>query len=529
MAPEAQQNGHTGTDDRFAELKAILVEPERSQLADLQRRFDDSAGRAEDISRVLPEAVRLRGSRDNQLRKALQPTIEEALNISVKRDPRALAEALFPIFGRALRKAVAAELQSTLHTLDHMLESSLSIRSLRWRAEALRTGRRYSEIVLMRSLLYRVEQVFLIHRNTGLLLQHAVAGGESVRAPQMVSGMLTAIQDFISDSFTSGAEELETLRIGDLTLVIAYSPHAILAAAVRGVVPGNLNRVFQDAVESIHASHLKDLTSFDGDTSRFDDCRPILDQCLLGQADRANGQRSPQRMSRAILVAICMLLVVAVAAGLAIRGMEQRRWRGYIRTLESNPGIVVARNWREDGRFIIRGLRDPLAADPDALMAAAGISKEEVDARWESYESLHSQFTNERRYVHLKNALEKKYLLFRIGSAEIVPELDAQLGETAADLRALAETATRSGRNVRVEVRGDTDPLGPEQLNLTLAQDRAKAVAEALTFLGVQPSQLVLRGRGEGRMPCAGASDRERATCRSVSLRVIEGNGTGDR
>src|SRR5689334_1507287 len=100
MAPEAQQNGHGGADDRFGELKAILVEPERSQLQDLKRRFDDSSGRAEDLAHVLPEAVRLRAARDNQLRKALQPTIEEALNLSVKRNPKALAEALFPIFGR---------------------------------------------------------------------------------------------------------------------------------------------------------------------------------------------------------------------------------------------------------------------------------------------------------------------------------------------------------------------------------------------------------------------------------------------
>jgi outer membrane protein OmpA-like peptidoglycan-associated protein len=101
--------------------------------------------------------------------------------------------------------------------------------------------------------------------------------------------------------------------------------------------------------------------------------------------------------------------------------------------------------------------------------------------------------------------------------------MDAQLVEIAADLRGLAEAAARTGHNSRVEIRGDTDPLGPEQLNLTLAQDRAKAVAEALGVNGVNSLQLVLRGRGEGRAPCAGASDRERAACRSVSLRVLEG------
>ena len=44
------------------------------------------------------------------------------------------------------------------------------MQGLKWRVESIRTGRPFAEIVLMHSLLYRVEQVFLIHRETGLVL-----------------------------------------------------------------------------------------------------------------------------------------------------------------------------------------------------------------------------------------------------------------------------------------------------------------------------------------------------------------------
>ena len=53
-------------------------------------------------------------------------------------------------------------------------------RSLKWRFEAWRTGRPFAEIVLLKTLVYRVDQVFLIHKETGLLLQHVVA--DEVRA-----------------------------------------------------------------------------------------------------------------------------------------------------------------------------------------------------------------------------------------------------------------------------------------------------------------------------------------------------------
>jgi hypothetical protein len=99
------------------------------------------------------------------------------------------------------------------------LEQHLSWRSLQWRWESRRTGRPYAEIVVLRSLLYRVQQVFLIHRNTGLLLQCVTspsAEGSQIRDPEMVSGMLTAIQDFVRDSVSGAeAENLEMVRMGE--------------------------------------------------------------------------------------------------------------------------------------------------------------------------------------------------------------------------------------------------------------------------------------------------------------------------
>ena len=66
---------------------------------------------------------------------------------------------------------------------------------------AWRTGKSFAEVVLLNTLVYRVEQVFLIHAQTGLLLQHVVADAVTAQDADMVSGMLTAIRDFARDSF----------------------------------------------------------------------------------------------------------------------------------------------------------------------------------------------------------------------------------------------------------------------------------------------------------------------------------------
>ena len=197
MSTEGAGNHHGQAEDQFAELSAILLGTERGEIAELRRRLESPESRLEHVASVLVEAVKLRCAGDNKLRKALQPAIEEAIGISVRKNPRMLAEALFPIFGKAIRRAIGAELDGMIQSLSQALEQSFSLRSLKWRLEALRTHKPYAEIVLLRSLLYRVEQVFLIHRKTGLLLVHAEKSAAAMKDPEMVSGMLTAIQDFV--------------------------------------------------------------------------------------------------------------------------------------------------------------------------------------------------------------------------------------------------------------------------------------------------------------------------------------------
>ena len=74
-----------------------------------------------------------------------------------------------------------------LENFNQLLEQSLSPKSLRWRFDAWRTGRSYSELVLLNTLEYEVEQVFLIHQETSLLIQHVYSEFAEKKDPDMVS------------------------------------------------------------------------------------------------------------------------------------------------------------------------------------------------------------------------------------------------------------------------------------------------------------------------------------------------------
>ena len=51
---------------------------------------------------------------------------------------------------------------------------------------------------MLRSLVYRVEQLFLIHRKTSLSLLHVALDPAIAKDSDMVAGMLSAIQDFVA-------------------------------------------------------------------------------------------------------------------------------------------------------------------------------------------------------------------------------------------------------------------------------------------------------------------------------------------
>ena len=378
--------------DELTELRALLIGSDLAQLVSLRERLDELLIRAEDVSRVLPEAILARSkTKDKQLTTALTPTVEAALLTSVRRNPQPLADAIAPVMGAAIRKAIANAFGELTQQINQTLEQNVSLKSLRWRFEAWRTGRPFAEIVLSHTLLYRVEQVFLVHKKTGLLLHHVGIEGDSMQDTDLMSSMLSAIQSFVQDSFGITKDELlESFQVGELTVDIEQGPEAFLAAVIRGNPPRRLRRVFLEALESIHLECARELEKFKGDTTPFSTARPYLEECLQQQTDTPLGKGKPT-LSWGV-----RFVLFGLVAALAWWGyhafQDNQRWATYLLRLKAEPGVVVVTSEKHRGKWFVRGLRDPLAADPMALLQEAGIDPTNVVSQWEPYQALRPQF-----------------------------------------------------------------------------------------------------------------------------------------
>src|SRR6186713_1618651 len=192
---------HVDPAAEYEELRRLLLSREREQIRELRERISDKESRSRDIASVLPEAIILSRERGDELTRALRPAVDSSIRESIELRPDTYVEALHPIIGPMVRRSIAESLRRLLQSLNQTLEHTFSWRGLKWRFEAWRTGRSFAEVVMLRSLVYRVEQLFLIHRQTSMALLHATADASLTKDSDMVAGMLSAIQDFVRDAF----------------------------------------------------------------------------------------------------------------------------------------------------------------------------------------------------------------------------------------------------------------------------------------------------------------------------------------
>ena len=560
----------------LAELRELLLGAERRQLQSLERRLDAAGLTREELAELLPEAIVLRAGRDRQLARALAPTVENAIGESVRRNPRQIATAIFPVLGPAIRKAIAEALAGLVASINSAVEHSISPRGLRWRLEAWRTGVPYAQIVLKHALVYRVEQVFLVHAETGLLLAHAWTPELPPSDPDLISGMLTAIRDFVADSFARDGDAggLRRFSVGELTVMVEQGPQAVLAAVVRGQAPDALLVKLQDTLERVHLEYADALAGFEGETAPFEPARPLLEECLATVISTRR-ERGPRRAAWLSWAAAAVLLL-ALLVWLRLR--SEQRWDRAVERLESEPGIVLTRAERNGGRWSFAGLRDPLAPEPASLLAAAGADTSRVSATWEPYLSLRPELVLARarqllsppstvtldlaadtlrmrgsaplewlaatahtaslpagvarvdpsgvepivppELASLEREVEGSRVLFDVGSAALRPDGRAAVTEVAAGFARLEAGSADIGVRASLELVGRTDPIGSDSTNQALSRSRGEAVLAALSGRGVARGAVrVIPVGTTDPLPAADPAERARIN-RSVSFRV---------
>jgi OOP family OmpA-OmpF porin len=248
--------------------------------------------------------------------------------------------------------------------------------------------------------------------------------------------------------------------------------------------------------------------------------------------------------------------------------------------LKAEPGIAITEIGQSDGKWLIRGLRDPLAVDPQLVLGESSIDPARVVARWEPYQSLQPEFVLKRvqaafappptvtfgiegdrivasgsassawiqrarassrmlpagapsvdvsqvRDVNdgvlgkLREAIQSKEIRFDYNNPLPARGQEAILDQLAAELTQLTALSSSLRVTTRVTLTGHSDSAGQGLYNLALSLGRAESVRTMLKQRGVDPDLLAVRSAGTLEPLERGDTEAARSLNRRVSFSVV--------
>lgn len=135
-----------------------------------------------------------------------------------------------------------------------------------------------------------IEDIYLIHRGTGTLIQRRTWREQDLIDPDLIGGMFQAIMDFIKNSFASDqVSEFSRLEVKGFIILIADGKYISEAIVFSGKaeeyihkIMNDIKRVLKQNIQEIEGQYETVFENYDGDVGKLRGTRKSLDALALG-------------------------------------------------------------------------------------------------------------------------------------------------------------------------------------------------------------------------------------------------------
>ena len=288
------------TEATLESLREIILGQDRQQIAGIETELEQLEQRVTDPDKLIA---------------IITPVMSHAIRRTIRDSREAMIEALYPIVGTLVMRAVAEAIRDLAQSVDAQMRTSLDFSTLWRRFQARVGGVKASELTLRDALPFQVSELFLIHREKGVLLLHLSSSPDTSPDSDLISSMLTAIRDFVQDSFGQGKTgQLNEIQYGEQSILLETATHVYLAAVVEGVTPSGFRATMRERVVEISSAYEDTLRDYDGEVGALTNAAPSL-QSLI-----ENYQSKPQLslVQKRVLIGVFGLLIVVLSGCMLI-------------------------------------------------------------------------------------------------------------------------------------------------------------------------------------------------------------------
>jgi hypothetical protein len=359
------ETGHGLRSEEVSKIREVLFGDELRDLRGLVERLGCEPKLAVTISGVIAESLKLSNEADHRrLAAALSPAVVGTVRREIANSREELVEALYPIAGQLVSAYVADGLKRLLDKSDSRLRSWFSLRRAWLRIRSFLSGVPYRKLLLYHLSGLRLEQVLLIKRGAGLVLDEwdsdaaKLEAARAISRKSMVAGMLAAINEFASEALAGESGALRTLDLGGSAMHLRATPAYILAVKCSGPASRLLERhidlVLRKSLEAIPPQRVAEASSAWQGTAQT--IARELEQLLLDAKIAPNGRRRRPVLAYAVLVMIALSVLAkvgdAVVQGVRASDVERR----VADIIASAPSVIPSQTKIDvsDGGHMIR-------------------------------------------------------------------------------------------------------------------------------------------------------------------------------
>ncbi|MBU0684419.1 MAG: hypothetical protein ABIE25_03030 [Thermoplasmatota archaeon] len=127
-----------------------------------------------------------------------------------------------------------------------------------------------------------VDEVFLM-TPTGMLLKHYTRRLRPDQDQDIMAGMLTAVQNFVRESFDEAGGKLNEIKFENYDILISHSKNVVIAAIISTKKPERLRLQLKIATDDLEKEFGEKISHWSGDKKELGDVDLIMKKFLSGK------------------------------------------------------------------------------------------------------------------------------------------------------------------------------------------------------------------------------------------------------
>lgn len=263
---------------------------------------------APELAFCITEQIRLD---ENAIAEALGSEIGRAVRTQIELDKDAMVDALYPVIGNTISKYMVEVVQD----INQKVDSTLSPEGIKRKIQAKVQGISEAELIFRESIGYYVQAVFLIDKDSGIVIHESKRAEDQHLDSGMIAGMLTAIRSFANDCIVSGSE-LDEINYGDFQIPIEVAGYCYLAVVVKGEPSKEFRARIRKVLGEIIQKHGAEISNFEGNRDIISPkIRHRLNSLLESEEQKLESAKSSSRIL--VWIMIFVLSVVLIPLGIA--------------------------------------------------------------------------------------------------------------------------------------------------------------------------------------------------------------------